>query len=116
MTINIYDTANQLERDLRQQAAYLKLKEAIEAIQADEEARAIFQEFRQVSADLQTKQMQEEEITDEDMQALQELSGKVNSNPLITQMMQVEQEVSLMIDDLNKIITRPLNELYANLD
>lgn len=112
---NIYDTANQLERDLRSLPAYAELKAAIEAINANEDSRQLFTEFRNISSSLQAKQMQGETPTDEEIAEIQAMSVKVQADENITRLMMSEQQVSQVINDINTIITKPLNEVYQNI-
>lgn len=112
---NIYDTANQLERDLRALPAYIDLKESVEAIEANEESRALFSEFRAISQQLQQKQMQGEAPTEEEIANIQAMSVKVQEDEHINRLMASEQQVSQTINDINQIITTPLNEVYQNM-
>ena len=110
---NIYDTANQLERDLRELQEFKTVKESFEAIYADETARALFEEFRTVNVELQQKQFSGQEITEEDIQKAQELGQKVSENEHIKSLMEAEQRLNTIMQDINRIITNPLQELYS---
>ena len=110
---NIYDTANQLERDLRELQEFKTVKESFEAIYADETARALFEEFRTVNVELQQKQFSGQEITEEDIQKAQELGQKVSENEHIKALMEAEQRLNTIMQDINRIITNPLQELYS---
>ncbi|MGF3065971.1 YlbF family regulator [Facklamia sp. P12950] len=109
MNINIYDTANTLERELRQLPAYLNVKSALEEIKKDPESNQLFEEFRQVSQSLQTmtEQPSEEKITE-----VQNLYAKVMENPLIKKLMENEQQLGFLMEEINQIITKPLQDLY----
>ena len=109
---NIYDTANQLERDLRELQEFKTVKESFEAIHADETAKALFDEFRTVNIELQQKQFSGQEITEEDIQKAQELGQKVSENEYIKALMEAEQRLNTIMQDINRIITNPLQELY----
>ena len=109
---NIYDTANQLERDLRDLAEFKTVKASFKAIEADETAKALFDEFRQVNIELQQKQYSGQEITEEDIQKAQELGQKVSENEYIKALMEAEQRLNTIMQDINRIITNPLQELY----
>lgn len=111
---NIYDTANQLERDLRELQEFKTVKESFEAIYADETARALFEEFRTVNIELQQKQFSGQEITEEDIQKAQELGQKVSENEHIKALMEAEQRLNTIMQDINRIITNPLQELYSS--
>ena len=110
---NIYDTANQLERDLRELQEFKTVKESFEAIHADETAKALFDEFRTVNIELQQKQFSGQEITEEDIQKAQELGQKVSENEHIKALMEAEQRLNTIMKDINRIITNPLQELYS---
>lgn len=111
---NIYDTANQLEQDIRQLPALAQLKEAFQAIQADEASSALFEEFKQTSQELQMKQMSGEQPGEEEMEALQALFAKVTENESIKSLMESEQQLSQVMEDVNRIITKPLQEIYES--
>ena len=112
---NVYDTANQLERDLRQLPAYLELKASLEAIEANAESRELFEEFRNLSQLLQAKQMEGDTPSDEEIASIQAMSVKVQGDENINRLMMSEQQVSQVINDINTIITKPLNEAYENI-
>lgn len=113
-TNNIYDTANQLERDIRALPAFAQLKEAFNAIQANEASSALFDEFRQTSQDLQMKQMSGEQPGEAEMESLQALFARVSEDEAIKQLMDSEQQLSQVMEDINRIITRPLQEIYES--
>ncbi|MGX7058521.1 YlbF family regulator [Vagococcus humatus] len=111
---NIYDTANQLEKDIRELPMFLELKAAVEAMKADEEAARLFKEFQETQMTLQQKQMQGEEITEEDATNMQLVVEKIQTSDLIMALMDKEQALSTYINDLNSIIMKPIQELYEN--
>lgn len=112
MSVNIYDTANQLESELRQTDQYLKLKETFEEIHKDEEASELFNNFRQIQQTLQQKQMAGQEISEEEAQQAQEISGKISENETIAGLLEAEKAVGQMIDDINQVVLKPIQELY----
>lgn len=113
MTVNIYDSANQIEREIRQLPEFEELKAAYEAIKADEEDFALFSEFQNLQRQLQEKQFQGEDFTEEEIQQAQELAEKVQESERINTLMAKEQAFSMIINDLNRIIMQPIQELYA---
>ena len=112
MMSNLYDTANQLERELRQSDEFAAVKEAFEAVQQSEEAKALFEEFRDMNVKFQQKQMNGEELTEEDMDYANDLYQKASSNEAIQTLMQAEQRLNVMMQDINRILTTSLQELY----
>ncbi|MGX6971320.1 YlbF family regulator [Vagococcus bubulae] len=113
MSNNIYDSANQIEREIRQMDEFLALSEAFDAVKANEEAFELFKAFQELQMTLQQKQMQGEEFSDEDAQKAQEMAEKVQEEALIQDLMQKEQAFSMIVNDLNRIIMQPVQDLYT---
>lgn len=109
---NIYDTANQIEKELRELAEFQTLQEAYNEVKADEAAYTLFKEFQGFQQTLQEKQMRGEEFTNEDAEQAQALATKVQETEVINQLMQKEQAFSLVVNDLNRIIMTPIRDMY----
>lgn len=114
MAVNIYDTANQLERDLRETDEFQKLEKAFNELNNDEEAKELYNQFRLVQQNLQQKQMTGQELSEEDTQQAQELSTKVNENEVLTALIEAEKAVGQIIDDINQIALKPIQDLYQS--
>lgn len=112
MSVNIYDTANQLEKELRETDQYVNLKNAFDKVHSDEEANNLFNQFRQVQQVLQQKQMTGQEITEEEAKEAQQLSAQIGQNEVIAEMLEAEKAVGQMIDDINQVVVKPIQELY----
>ncbi|QIL45715.1 YlbF family regulator [Vagococcus coleopterorum] len=113
MSVNIYDSANQIEREIRQLPEFLALQEAFEAVKADQPSYDLFKKFQTLQMELQQKQMQGLEFSEEDAKEAQELAEKVQESELINAMMTKEQGFSMIVNDLNRIIMKPIQELYS---
>lgn len=109
---NIYDTVNQVERELRETEQYVTLKEGIEAVKADEEANAILSDFQGVQQLFFQKQQMGEEISEEEAAQAQEVSQKMQENELTSELMEKEQQLNQVLTDVNEIIMKPIQELY----
>lgn len=55
-----------------------------------------------------------QEITQEEVEQAQKTVALVQQHDKISQLMEAEQRVSVLIGELNKIIMKPLEELYGN--
>ncbi|RGI29742.1 MULTISPECIES: YlbF family regulator [Enterococcaceae] len=113
MSSNIYDSANQIEREIRQMDEFLALSDAFDAVKENEEAFELFKAFQELQMTLQQKQMQGEEFSDEDAKQAQEMAEKVQGEALIQDLMQKEQAFSMIVNDLNRIIMQPVQDLYT---
>ncbi len=109
---NIYDTANGLEREIRELPEFKALEEAFAELKKNDEAYTAFKEFQAFQQSLQEKQMRGEDFSDEDAEKAQALATRVQEEPSINELMDKEQKFSLVINDLNRIIMTPIRDLY----
>ncbi|UQS82627.1 YlbF family regulator [Bombilactobacillus folatiphilus] len=110
--VNVYDTANQLEKDLRQSEEVMGLQAAFNQMKADPMAYQMFQQMQEMQEKLQQKQMANQEITDDEFKQLQTLSGQLSKFDSVQNLMQQEQKINAMMEELNKIISKPIADIY----
>lgn len=110
--VNIYDTANQLESDLRKTSQYTDLKEVHEKVMQDEEAQAVLTEFQNLQQSLHEKQHAGEEISEEEASQAQVVSIKMSGNELTTELMEKEQALNELLTEVNQVMMKPIQEIY----
>lgn len=111
MSENIYDLANQLERSIRQLPEYQAVLTVKGEIAADEVASPLFADYISFQGQLQ-ELMQKGQAPDQDLQnCLQELSQKIQGNPLLADYFAKQQQLSVYLADLERIIFAPLKDL-----
>ena len=115
MSENLYDVANSLEKALRESDDFKNLKKLYDEVNADESASKMFENFRNIQLNLQQKQMQGQEITQEEIDQAQKSVQLVQQHELISQLMAAEQRLSMVVTELNKIIMKPLEEMYGSM-
>lgn len=114
MAVNLYDYANKLEQALRESDEYKAIKDAYAKVEADENSKKLFDEFRETQLNFQQKQMQGKEIGEEDLQKAQEQAQQIEKDSNISELMNAEQKMSQVFQEINQIIVKPLDEIYAN--
>jgi|SRR4051812_28244706 cell fate (sporulation/competence/biofilm development) regulator YlbF (YheA/YmcA/DUF963 family) len=115
MAVNLYDSAYALETAIRQSAEYIQLQQAYKEVNADPQAKQMFDQFRQIQMNLQQKQMMGQNISEQEIQQAQATVGLVQQNPKISHLMEAEQRMSMIIGELNKVIMKPLEDLYGKM-
>ncbi|HEU5140804.1 MAG TPA: YlbF family regulator [Bacillales bacterium] len=111
---NIYDSAYDLENAIRESDEYQELKKSYDELEQDETGKKMFDKFRNLQLELQQKQMQGQQISEEEAQSAQQQLQMVQQHEGISKLMAAEQRMSTIINDLNGIITKPLEDLYGN--
>ncbi|WP_026583963.1 YlbF family regulator [Bacillus sp. J33] len=113
MAVNLYDSAYELEKAVRESDEYNALKQAYDDVNADPSAKTMFENFRNIQMELQQKQMMGQDITQEEVEQAQKTVALVQQHEQISKLMEAEQRMSMMIAEMNKIIMKPLEELYG---
>lgn len=114
MAVNLYDHANQLEQALRESDEYQAIQNAYAKVKENQESKELFDEFRETQLNFQQKQMQGEEIGEEELQKAQEQAQKIENDSNISELMAAEQNMSQVFQEINQIIVKPLDEIYAD--
>ena len=114
MSVNIYDTANQMEEEIRKTDEYQELKKAFKAVQNDEEANKMYKEFQGIQSTLQKKQMNGESLSDDEMKKFHDVANKIEEVDLIKELMDKERRLNQLFSDINQIIIKPIQDLYNN--
>ncbi|MET3576469.1 YlbF family regulator [Bhargavaea ullalensis] len=116
MTLNIYNDINKLEATFRQTDEYAALSKAIAAVKVDEEARNLFESFRKIQMELQQKQMAGEDLSGEELEYAQKTAQLAQHNPKIAAMLQAEMQLSRIVEDINRVLMKPVQELYEGME
>jgi cell fate (sporulation/competence/biofilm development) regulator YlbF (YheA/YmcA/DUF963 family) len=111
---NIHDSAYDLEKAIRESEEFNQLKNSFEAVMNNPEAKVLFERFRDTQMQLQEKQMQGLDITEEEVEQARKVVEEVQQHSDISKLMEDEQRLNLLINDISRIITKPLEELYGN--
>lgn len=114
MVVNIYDSANQMEKDLRETQEFTALKTSYEAMKSDKETFDLFKEFQALQLTMQEKQYQGQQPTEDEIKNAQDMAAKVTKIDSIKDLMQKEQAVDKLLSDVNNVITKPIQELYQD--
>jgi len=115
MTVNIYDDINKLENTFRNTAEFEAVKQAVIDMKSDEQALALFKSFRDLQKSLQEKQMQGEEITGEELEYAQKTAQLAQANPKIEKMLHTEMALSGLVEEVNRVLLKPVQALYEGL-
>lgn len=110
---NMYDSAYDLQNAIRESDDFQALQEAFEKVMSDPSSKQMFDNFRNTQLELQEKQMQGQDISEEKVEKARQVVELVQQHPGISDLMEKEQRLNVVINDLSQIITKPLEELYG---
>jgi cell fate (sporulation/competence/biofilm development) regulator YlbF (YheA/YmcA/DUF963 family) len=113
MATNIHDIAYTLQNAFKENEDFVTLQQQYKEVLGNPETKALFEEFRNMQMEMQQKMMQGEQLSEADNEKAQEIVTRVQQDLKISGLMQAEQRMNLLVNDLNKIIMKPLEELYG---
>lgn len=115
MVVNIYDTANDMSRQLVETQEYQGLKKALTELKADSEAFNSFKKFQKMQAEAQQKQMKGQQPSEDEIKAIQTMAKEVSGKKPVQNLMNQERQIDQMLQQLNKTITGPIQDLYREI-
>lgn len=115
MSENLFQAAYYFDKVFRESKEYKSLQRICNELNTDPEAKQIFNHMNNLNSQLQQKQMMGQEIRQQEVEALQNMEAAAQQNEKIKRMMEADHQVNMLLLELNKIITKPLEELYDQL-
>ena len=109
--MNVYDTANQLAREIEQSEEYKTYKMAKEAINLNIELKNKIDEFEKARYDAQIIALQTGKDDESKMRHVQELYGELIQNQEASKFFDAEMKFNILIADVNKIIGEVVHSL-----
>ena len=111
---NIYDTANQLAREIKQSQEYNDYKNARKNVLANPDLKSKIEEFEKIRYDMQVLAMEKGEENPEKMKKLQEMYTILIENKDIKEYFDLEVRFNVMVADINKIIAESMEDIFIN--
>ena len=102
--MNIYDTANRLEQELKQSEEYINYKMAKETLNLKPELKKKIEEFEMARYDAQITAMQTGKNDEEKTKKMQQLYIELFEDADATKFFDAETKFNIVLADVNKII------------
>lgn len=109
---NIYDKANELERALRNDETYKAVESAFENLENHKESKELYKEFVAKQTEFMQLFQTGAQPDEQAMQGFQELQQKLIADEHVSTLVQAQQRLQVTIEDLNRAIYKPLEELF----
>lgn len=111
MSQNIYDLANELERSLRALPEYQTVVSAKAALSDNAEAQALLKDYTDFQIGIQNALQNGQMPTEEDQEKMNDYVKKIEATPLVADFFAKQNQLSVYVTDIERIIFKPLQEL-----
>jgi cell fate (sporulation/competence/biofilm development) regulator YlbF (YheA/YmcA/DUF963 family) len=110
--MNVYDKAYELAKAMKESSDYKQFKQLNETITADADAKKMLDDFRERQMELQKRMMSGDMPPQEEMEKMEKLFEVINLNVNLRKLFEVERRLSVIMEDVQRIITEPLQEVF----
>ncbi|MGM1047924.1 MAG: YlbF family regulator [Bacillota bacterium] len=112
--MNIYDKANDLAKAMKESQEVQEITSAMKLIEADPESKQMLDNFRERQMEVQQRIMTGDMPSQEEMEKMEKLFEVLSLNLNIRRLFDAERRLSIIIEDVNKIISDSLQHLYGS--
>ncbi|MNZ95214.1 hypothetical protein D3C78_1143490 [compost metagenome] len=110
--MNIYDKAHELASALKESTEVIEITEAMKLIDEDQSSKEMLDHFRMKQNEMQQRMMSGQMPDQDEMEKMEKQFELLNQNPNLVRLFDAERRLSIIIQDVNKIITDSLQHLY----
>jgi cell fate (sporulation/competence/biofilm development) regulator YlbF (YheA/YmcA/DUF963 family) len=111
--MNIYDKANELAKALKESQEVQDITSAMSLIEKDPESKSMLEDFRNRQMEIQQRMMSGDMPSQEEMEKMEKLFDVLSLNLNIRRLFDAERRLSVIIEDINKMISDSLQNLYG---
>jgi len=111
--MNVYDKAHELAKAIKESSEVEDITSAMKLVESDPESKLMLENFRKSQMELQQRMMSGEMPPQEEMEKMEKLFEVLNLNLGIRRLFEAERRLSIVIEDVNKIISESLQHLYG---
>jgi len=111
--MNIYDKAHDLAKAMKESQEVQEITAAMKLVEADPDSKRMLDDFRQRQMEIQQRMMSGDMPSQEEMEKMEKSFEVLSVNLNIRRLFDAERRLSIIIEDVNKIISDSLAHLYA---
>jgi len=111
--MNVYDTANKLALEIKTSEEYIQYKKIKEEIEKNLDLKSKVQEFGKIRQEVQMMSLKGETPEKEKTEKVQSMYMQLIQDEKIKNYFDLELKFSVMIADINKIISEALKDIIV---
>ncbi|MDO9534302.1 MAG: YlbF family regulator [Bacillota bacterium] len=111
--MNTYDYAHALAKAIKSSPEYKAYKESHEQLEKDSSAKEMISDFRKNQWELQQQKMSGIEVPPEKEERFSKALEIMSLNMIVKKYLEAEYRFSIMLTDIQKIISSPLEEIIS---
>lgn len=109
--MNVYDTVNQLAKEIKESEEYIEYKKIKEVIKEKTELKEKLDNFEKARYETQIATMKGEEPNKEQVEKLQKIYLELIQNEITKRYLDTELKFNTMLSDINKILGEAVQDI-----
>ena len=109
--MNVYDTVNQLAKEIKDSEEYLEYKKMKELVKEKTELKEKLDNFEKARYETQISTMKGEEPSKEQVENLQKIYLELIQNDITKKYLDTELKFNTMLSDINKILGEAVQDI-----
>ena len=110
--MGVYDTTNKLANEIKNSKEYKDFQRYMKTIKDDKETEELLREYRTIQLQIQQNAMKNKRIDKKSMMKIETIQKKVSNNKKIYNYLISEQKFTSMMDNINKILAKAVEQDY----
>ena len=112
--MKVYDTANQLAKEIQSSEEFINYKNARAKVLSNPKLKEQIEQFEKIRYDVQVLSFEKGKEDPEKMEKLQQMYKILIENKEIKDYFDLEVKFNVMIADVNKIIAESMSDIFTN--
>lgn len=111
--MDIHDRAYALAKALKESADYKEMQQLFSELNKEPDTKKVLDDFRGQQFALQQRMMSGSAPSEEEIKQMEKKYERIKANALIDRVFEMERRLGATMEDVNRIITEPLDELFG---
>lgn len=111
--MSVHEKARDLSESIKESKEYQDVKLAQQQVNSDPESKRMMDEFRHRQVELQSQMMSGQQPSQEELEKMEKMYEVLSLHFSIRKLMEAEKRLSVVMEDVQKMMMEPLQELYS---
>lgn len=110
--MGVYDTATKLASEIKSSKEYRNFKKCMKEVRKDKSSEELLKDYRIIQMEIQRGAMTNMTIDKKTRKRMEDMQKKINSNKTLSAYLISEQNITKLMDNINKILAKAVEEDY----
>lgn len=110
--MGVYDTATKLASEIKNSKEYKDFRKSMQDVKSDKECERLLKDYRVLQMQIQSYAMKNQKMDKKTTMKVENTQKRVTNNKKLYNYLTNEQKLTLMMDNINKILAQAVEKDY----